>query len=224
MSYNGYIRCLDNANYSGSFTVGKVYKVVNGQFYSDKHIVVGGYWVKTFNDLQNNYYGKWEEVEIVKNAPSIGYEIGDEVLLAPLEKIFGDTKPYKIKDKIQYPWMHEYEIKGLKCPFRVDEIIGKVVPKNNKKWMEREIDEAKRIVINIIQNLAFEQKTLIFYIGEHFVTCKKIEPYDYGEGMKVLKTTKAVPKGRDVFNKDIGMCVAACKAAGKPIPSFILNK
>ena len=104
-------------------------------------------------------------------------------------------------------------------------IVGKilnpeVLKTHNKNWTEKEIKEADRIVVEALQNLAKQKKTLIFNGGTAKMRAGLV---DCTDGL-TKKAVTIVPSKSDIPNKTIGMCVATCKLLHKPIPKFILDK
>lgn len=92
-----------------------------------------------------------------------------------------------------------------------------------KDCTHNEIKKAHNIVTEYMKMLASQRRTLIFETLKNSVKCSMIEIKFNNLSLEVLREEKSTCKD-DIFNEDIGMCVAACKVLNKPIPDFILNK
>lgn len=64
----------------------------------------------------------------------------------------------------------------------------------------------------------------MFYTSTKSIKCCLIKIQTNSLEIDVVRENTAFCKDNDIFNVDIGMCVAACKVLNKPIPDFILNK
>lgn len=243
--YNGYIRCLSNWGGRGYFTPGKVYHVKDGKFLDDHGVCTPTFQrLETFNDWAAMALGNWEELELVKRYE---YDVGDWVLVQNHRGFgwneCGDmdcfmNKVCKVTGKLSSCPYPLYRLNDTHWLFSNDDLVGALMSKKLvdslkptrsepektcKEWTHNEIKKARNIVTEYMKMLASQRRTLIFETSKNSVKCSMIETKFNNLGLEVLCEAKATCKG-DMFNEDIGMCVAACKVLNKPIPDFILNK
>lgn len=91
-----------------------------------------------------------------------------------------------------------------------------------RAWTPEEIAEATRITDKLILDLHHRGFSPVFYeFPEEIRVTLRI-------GYPATKSKKdcgiSTPKGYDIFNREIGRCVALCKATGTKIPDFIVKK
>lgn len=232
--YNGYIRCLDNPHNDWLYTVGKVYKVELGRFRTDSGVFMPNCGrLGSFEDLAKVSLAKWEELELVK---CDAYNVGDWVLV---QNQRGDTwttsgsmdcfmnRVCEITKRVSN--LHnEYQLDHQLWVFPSKDFVGKLVPKKkttqtSKEWTQNEIRKARNIVTEYMKMLASQRRTLVFQFVGQKTACAMVSVMADWNKLKKIRFEWASCKD-DIFNEDIGMCVAACKVMNKPIPDFILNK
>lgn len=233
--YNGYIRCLSDWGGRGYFTPGKVYHVKDGKFLDDHGVCTPTFQrLETFNDWTAMALGNWEELELVK---CDSYECGDVVVLTSMPHNHWVYSMYRMFGEIctiVYSNLDTDNFRVENFPYLLTrrDFVGKLVPKDklikettktDKDWTHNEIKKARNIVTEYMKMLASQRRTLIFETSKNPVECAMIETKFNNSDIEVLREAKATCKD-DIFNEDIGMCVAACKVLNKPIPDFILNK
>ena len=190
--------------------------------------------IVSFEDWKRTSSSKWEELELVK---CNNYRCDDVVVLvaAPLNSWVSSMYPLTGKVcQITYSNLDSdiFQVKGCPYFFRSCDFAGKLMPKKQiiekttkpcKDWTHNEIKKAHNIVTEYMKMLASQRRTLIFETLKNSVKCSMIEIKFNNLSLEVLREEKSTCKD-DIFNEDIGMCVAACKVLNKPIPDFILNK
>lgn len=236
--YNGYVRCVDNTAYTNCYTAGKVYKICDGTLITDYGYKIMRH-LRSFDELQGCSASKWEELELVKCDK---YEVGDDVVVQSIpnctcidceamckfiNQVCKITKVYHLEHWCSYGLNHEILV------FDSTSFAGKLVPKvgivksklsKNKEWTKNEVKKARHIVTEYIKMLARSRTTLVFYTSTKSIKCCLIKIQTNSSEIDVVRENTAFCKDNDIFNVDIGMCVAACKVLNKPIPDFILNK
>lgn len=233
--YNGYVRCIKNPDNLYCLTDGWVYKVCNGGITLDSGYKVV-YNLHSFEQLQRYSNATWEELELVKCDE---YEVGDHVLVQNKRGITwnpdGEMDNYIGKICVISERISEnlYRLNFDEWYFHTDDFVGKLIPKaamvksnhlKTKDWTNNEIKKARHIVTEYIKMLAMSRTTLVFYTSTKSIKCCLIKIQTNSSEIDVVRENTAFCKDNDIFNVDIGMCVAACKVLNKPIPDFILNK
>lgn len=240
--YNGYVRCVSKLAHTDCYTVGKVYRIYDGTLFADNGDVVTR-CLQSFEQLQKFSTSTWEELELVTGQE---YFTGDLVLvidhrdtnwhaLGAMDHFMNAV--CEITDVWKFDLDSElyYTLNNESWTFKATSFVGKLVPKGlyqklkrvnpSKKWTHNEIKKARNLVTEYVKMLASQRKTLMFYARKNTVDCDMISiNLDSGINIKTVRSAYAECNRRDVFNEDIGMCVAACKVLNKPIPDFILNK
>lgn len=238
--YNGYVRCKFSER--SNFTTDKIYEVENGCLITDNGLIFTS-GIESFNDLQQySVYASWEELELVKCDK---YKVGDYVILNTSDELFQKypdmfnrflNRACRITDEItkgNSPHIGVYHLDYTLWYFTDISFLGKLIPKaamvksnhlKTKDWTNNEIKKARHIVTEYIKMLARSRTTLVFYTSTKSIKCCLIKIQTNSSEIDVVRENTAFCKDNDIFNVDIGMCVAACKVLNKPIPDFILNK
>lgn len=60
--YNGKVVCVDNKGNELCYTKGKIYEFKDGKGRDDRGLIIGGYDISSFKDLQDACFVKWLEV------------------------------------------------------------------------------------------------------------------------------------------------------------------
>lgn len=88
-------------------------------------------------------------------------------------------------------------------------------------WTDDEIAAARKKVVELSSRVTEHGGDMIFQRSGNTVCCMVYtSSFDDESAFKGF----AKPFDHDPFNEWIGKCVAACKAMGEPIPSFITHK
>lgn len=111
-----------------------------------------------------------------------------------------------------------------KAHLAVEEKI-KSYRKSKKEWTKEELQEAQRLAEEMVLELYRKRVSPVFYVRKELdldneeisLNCTFGSPSGYGE-------FHSSPAGDDIYNETIGRCVCLCKATGRKIPDFILNK
>ena len=88
-------------------------------------------------------------------------------------------------------------------------------------WTDDEIAAARKKVVELSSCVTEQGGDMIFQRSGNTVICVV---YDSSFDDESAAKGYAKPFDHDPFNEWIGKCVAACKAMGEPIPSFITHK
>ena len=116
-------------------------------------------------------------------------------------------------------------------PEGAQEILSDAIKKYKKEkreWSKEEIDKAEKIADEITIELAHQFIFPVFYIEDncseiflgygHLDTSEKCNCWNRKDAYKTTLHKD------DVHNPTIARCVLLCKAVGRPIPKFILDK
>ena len=88
-------------------------------------------------------------------------------------------------------------------------------------WTDDEIAAARKKVVELSSRVTEHGGDMLFERSGNIVKCII---YTSSFDNKPASKGFAKPFDHDPFNEWIGKCVAACKAMGEPIPSFITHK
>lgn len=236
--YNGYVRCVATHGKT-NLTKGNIYKISNGVIFDDFGCVMDDSIISFDNLQRRSLINWWEELELVKCDK---YEVGDNVVVQSIpnctcidcaamckfiNQVCKITKVYHSEHWCSYGINHEILV------FDATSFAGKLVPKNSmvksiptksKEWTKNEVRKARRIVTEYMKIIASRRMSLVFYTSKKSIKCCLIKVKSNSSEIDVVREDMAFCKNNDIFNVDIGMCVAACKVLNKPIPDFILNK
>lgn len=104
-------------------------------------------------------------------------------------------------------------------PAEAHRIVSEAIKQYRCGWTEDEIAEAIRVTDEEILKLHHEHKSPVFYCFEDNVSVTCQFGYESAKGMCFAR-----PCDGDIFNVEIGRCVAICKLTGRKIPEFIMKK
>lgn len=106
-------------------------------------------------------------------------------------------------------------------PTEAHRIVSEAIKQYRYGWTEDEIAEAIRVTDEEILKLHHEHKSPVFYC---YSNAQRVVA-SLGFGTNRTGTVREVrPCDGDVFNEEIGRCVAICKLTGRKIPEFIMKK
>lgn len=108
-----------------------------------------------------------------------------------------------------------------------DECIAGLAEKEREPWTEEEIEKARDTVAYLVYNIVYDGGDVVFLLlddkngkKERIHAFADIDSFDDVSSKKAISE----PRGKDIYNPWIGKYVALCKALGKPVPDFIMNK
>lgn len=141
------------------------------------------------------------------------------------EALVSETTSSNGKEKIEIEVDLNFPAEAYhKAHLAVEEKI-KSYRKFKKEWTKEELQEAQRLAEEMVLELYRKRVSPVFYVRKEFnpdneeisLNCNFGTPKGYGK-------FHSSPAGDDIYNETIGRCVCLCKATGRKIPDFILNK
>lgn len=106
-------------------------------------------------------------------------------------------------------------------PAEAHYIVSEAIKQYRYGWTEEEIAEAIRVTDEEILKLHHEHKSPVFYCYSN--AQRVVASLGFGTN-RTGTTREARPCDGDIFNEEIGRCVAICKLTGRKIPEFIMKK
>lgn len=155
----------------------------------------------------------------------------DEIKLVeaakPAPEVDDDEEPDTVTIKIEVSLddkaeAHRIAHKAVELAFKSYAAITKAAKEPvSITWTDDEIAAARKKVVELSSRVTEQGGDMIFQRSGDTVTCVVYtSSFDDESAAKGY----AKPFDHDPFNEWIGKCVAACKAMGEPIPSFITHK
>lgn len=155
----------------------------------------------------------------------------DEIKLAeaakPAPEVDDDEEPDTVTIEIEVSLddkaeAHRIAHKAVELAFKSYASITKAAKgPTPTTWTDDEIAAARKKVVELSSRVTEQGGDMFFLRSDNTVNC-----FVYTSSFDLESPAKgsAKPFDHDPFNEWIGKCVAACKAMGEPIPSFITHK
>lgn len=172
---------------------------------------------------------------IEKEKEQVGFNVGDKVRLKKEWYKEGDYQKMHRNDRQRIGKHHSFTMEvfdevcakykenihvcvdgGVICVPKVCLELVKEPKPPMHEWTKAEIDEANRIIGEIISEFSATPDQRIAIDATEYAKTKTIKAQ-----LKGGKICESKPIDTDTPNASIGMCVALCKVTGREIPKFI---